>query len=190
MFRPLSSLASALLIPCLGAWALNACVLSQEDRVLNIPPLRNRPPRIMEELAVSPDPRKKVLAPSDGCPPLEFSFYAEDPDIKDTLTVRWYVDYPAAGSIDPDLRLAPNDNTIRDQAKLTIDLSSPLNIPASYLQQPGTHIVEALLFDFALGAQRRPLPFDPATDGGIPNPSYVVSYAWVVEVCPTCACPR
>ena len=186
MFRLLSSLASALLIPCLGAWALNACVLSQEDRVLNIPPLRNRPPRIMEELPLFPVDR--VIRPV-GCPPLDFSFFAEDPDVNDTLTVRWYVDYPAAGSIDPDLRLTPNGNTIRDQARQTINLSSPLNIPASYLQQPGTHVVEALLFDFALGAQRRPLPIDPATDGGIPNPSYVVSYAWVVEVCPTCTCP-
>jgi hypothetical protein len=145
----------------------------------------------MEEQPISPDPRKKIIAAGDGCQLLEFSFFAEDPDVNDTLTVRWYVDYPAAGSIDPDLRLAPNPNgsTIRDQARLTVDLSRPLNIPASYLQQPGTHIVEALLFDNALGAQRRPLPFDAGIDGGIPNPSYVVSYAWVVEVCPTCACP-
>jgi hypothetical protein len=147
----------------------------------------------MEELPISPDPRKMALTPGSGCPTLDFSFFAEDPDVNDTLTVRWYVDYPVAGSIDPDLRLTPNPNgnTIRDQARLTIDLSSPgLSVPASYLQQPGTHLVEALLFDNALGAQRRPLPFDPGTDGGIPNPSYVVSYAWVVEVCPTCACPR
>ncbi len=192
MFRPLSSLASALLIPCLGAWALDACVLSQEDRVLNIPPLRNRPPRIMEEFSVTPVRVTSIERPSDCLIPLDFSFFAEDPDINDTLTVRWYVDYPAAGPYDPDLRLTPNPNgsTIREQAKLTIDLQGALRVPASYLQQPGTHVVEALLFDNALGDGRRPLPFDPGTDGGIPNPSYVVSYAWVVKVCDTCGCPR
>ncbi len=190
MFRPLSSLASALLIPCLGAGALSSCVLPQEDRVLNIPLLRNRPPRVMEELTVTPD-RVRVIGPGEGCPNLEFSFSAEDPDIDDTLTVRWYVDYPAANFIDPEQRLRNNGNAIRDdKGSLVVTLASPgLRVPASYLQQPGTHVVEALLFDFALGEQRRPVPIDPATDGGIPNPSYVVSYAWVVEVCPTCACP-
>jgi hypothetical protein len=142
----------------------------------------------MEELQISPDARKIVIAPGGGCPRLDFSFFAEDPDVTDTLTVRWYVDYPVAGSIDPDLRLPPNGKTIRDQATLTIDLGRQLNIPAGYLQQSGTHVVEALLFDYALGAQRRPLPIDPGTDGGIPNPSYVVSYAWVVE-CQACVCP-
>jgi len=189
MFRPLSSLASALLILGLGACALDGCVLPQEDRVLNIPLLRNRPPRIMEELAVLPSPRKITILPGEACPKLEFSFFAEDPDINDTLTVRWYVDYPAAGPYDPDLRLTPNGNTIRDQAKLTIDLCSTLPVPASYLQLTGTHVVEALLFDFALGDLRRPVPIDPGTDGGIPNPSYVVSYAWVVELRSTCTCP-
>lgn len=142
----------------------------------------------MEELPVLPSPRKITIRPSDGCPTLEFSFFAEDPDIDDTLTVRWYVDYPLAGPYDPDLRLPRNGNTIRDQAKLTIDLSSTLRVPASYLQQEGAHVVEALLFDNALGELRRPVPFDAGTDGGIPNPSYVTSYAWVVE-CQTCRCP-
>jgi hypothetical protein len=190
MFRSLSSLASALLIPCLGAGALNGCVLSQEDRVLNIPPLRNRPPRIMEEFTVTPD-RVKMIIPSE-CPSIDFSFFAEDPDINDTLTVRWYVDYPASSAIVSELRLTPNPNgnTVRDQAKLTIDLSNrTLPVPASNLQQQGTHVVEALLFDFALSPQRKPYPITPATDGGIENPSYVVSYAWVVEASHNCPLP-
>jgi len=145
----------------------------------------------MEELGVLPSNRKTTILPSEGCPTLHFSFSAEDPDINDTLTVRWYVDYPASSAIEPEQRLAINGQAIRDdKGSLDVDLSNhALAIPASFLQQPGTHVVEALLFDFALGELRRPVPFDPATDGGIPNPSYVVSYAWVVEASHACPLP-
>ena len=143
----------------------------------------------MEEQPISPPTRVITIAPGE-CPQLDFSFSAEDPDINDTLTVRLYVDYPASSTVASELRLTPNGNTVRDQVRLTIDLSNPsLPVPARNLQQPGTHVVEALLFDFVLNPERKPYPITPAGDGGIENPSYVVSYAWVVEASHACPLP-
>jgi len=190
MFHPRSWLASSLLLLSLGPCALSACFLSQEDQILNIPPQRNRPPRIMEELGVQPNGltgnRRKVTSQSD-CEILQFDFQPEDPDIADTLKVAWYVDYPLSTFPALEQGLTPTGQTIRERTAFSVDLTSALQLPASFLQQPGTHVVEALLYDWFLDARRQPIPIDPALDGGIPNPSYVVSYAWVVEV--THACP-
>jgi len=185
------TLASALLLLAVGPCTLGACVLPQEDQVLNFPPLRNRPPRIMEELGVIPEPRLIVV--DTDCPRLEFSFRAEDPDIQDTLRVRWYIDYTVFPSFiqDKEQELRPNGNPIRsEQGSYIVDLTSQsLPVPESYLQVIGTHVVEAILFDGSLfGTQRRPQPRTPAVDGGIENPSYAVSYAWVVET--TRSCPQ
>ncbi len=186
MFWPRWSLASTLLLLCWGACALSACLLSQEDRVLNIPPQRNRPPRIMEELPIMPSNRVTVT-PQNECPTLEFGFNSEDPDTGDTLRVSWYIDY----SLTPrsavfEQVLTPTGQTIRERSTFSVDLTSALSGPASFLQVQGTHVVEALLYDWFLDGQRRPIPIDPALDGGIPNLSYVVSYAWVVEVVRSC----
>ncbi len=183
------TLASRLLFLMFGACTLSACLLPQEDRVLNFPPLRNRPPRIMEELGVLPDPR--VIAIGTGCPRLDFRFRAEDPDVDDTLFVRWYVDYTVLPFFIPDQeqRLAPSGRPIRnEQGSYSVDLASPsLRAPENLLQVPGTHVVEAILFDGTLfGLQRRPQPRSPAVDGGVENPSYAVSYAWVVQTPTRC----
>ncbi len=186
MFSGSRTLASTLLLLVAGACALSACLLPQEDRVLNFPPLRNRPPRIMEELELTP--KNRVIHVDDCFVRLEFSFRAEDPDIDDVLFVRWYVDYPVdEGFVDPEQAISPSGTAIRNEsAKLSIDLGGPLSFPAFRLKQEGTHVVEAILFDGRLGAGRQPQPKSPATDGGVENPSYMVSYAWVVEVTRTC----
>jgi hypothetical protein len=196
MFQPRSSLASSLLLLSLGACALSACFLSQEDQILNIPPQRNRPPRIMEEQQpITPDSlaqgRIKRIAAVTDCQKLEFTFLAEDPDIDDRLMVRWYLDYPESPVIIEEQVLSTSGKPIRDDAAyLAIDLSTPtLPAPLNRLYDQGTHVIEALLFDGALGPTRKPIPIAPATDGGVENPSYVVSYAWVVEVSQTCPPP-
>src|SRR5712664_607010 len=186
MFRPRWSLASTLLLVLVGACSLSACLLSQEDRVLDIPPPRNRPPRIMEELPITPENRVTVI-PQGECPTLQFSFKAEDPEVGDTLFVNWYIDY-SLGTGDAQVQmLSPTGQTVRFlNNPFSLNLRGTLDTPFRYLQQPGTHVVEALLFDGFLDARRQPLPITPATDGGIENPSYVVSYAWVVEVLSAC----
>ena len=190
MFHPRSSLASSLLLLSLGACALSACFLSQEDQILNNPPQRNRPPRIMEEQPIMQDSLalgRKITIDTD-CPTLEFRFKAEDPDVDQPLRVLWYIDYPLFTGNALEQVLNSNGQTVRsDEGSFSVDLTNPsLGFPARSLQQIGTHVVEALLFDGVLDAQRKPLPLDPALDGGIPNPSYVVSYGWVVETLRTC----
>ena len=184
-------LASTLLPLLWAASALSGCLLSQEDRVLDFPLQRNRPPRIMEELTtLTPASRLTVV---DDCRVLTFGFSAEDPDInQDPLTVRWYVDYPRVPSFaeDNEQFLAPSGRSQRDDpGLLTVNLESPaLRPPLNQLQLPGMHIVEALLFDFHVGPDRKPLPISGA-DGGILNPSYAVTYAWVVDMNRTCPVP-
>ncbi len=159
---------------------------------MNIPPQRNRPPRIMEEQPIFPKDSLalgRVITVDTDCPTLQFGFKAEDPDVDQTLRVAWYIDYPSyTGPASLEQALSPNGQAIRsDEGSFSVNLGNPtLALPAHLLQVSGTHVVEALLFDGVLDAQRRPLPLDPALDGGIPNLSYVVSYAWVVEVSRSC----
>lgn len=185
-------LASTLLLGLAGACALGACLLPQEDRQLNFPPLRNRPPRIVEQ-TVAPQNRVIEVPVDQPCPSLEFRFLAEDPDVDQALTVRWYIDYHVfpASIEDAEQTIPANGKPIRDEpADLTVNLNSgSLNQPRNFLQNPGMHVVEAILFDGRLGAGRLPLPIAPATDGGVENPSYAVSYAWVVSAMRSCPFP-
>ena len=182
-------LASTLLALSCATYVLSGCLLSQEDRVLDFPAQRNRPPRIMEELTITPNRFTQVQL-SDPCPELKFEFNAEDPDVDQVLTVRWYVDYPR-GLYPVEQALSPNANgkpQRDDRGSLTVNLASRLDFPLTLLQSPGPHVLEAVLYDFHLGPDRIPLPISGA-DGGILNPSYVVSYAWVVDMGRTCPPP-
>jgi len=186
------TLASTLLLLIGGPCTLGACVLPQEDRVLNFPPLRNRPPRIMEELNVKPDNRViEIPVNVDPCPRLEFGFFAEDPDVDDTLNVRWFIDYHVLQNLGvAEQTLSPSGKPVRDDTgSYTVDLAGALTEPEARLQLVGTHVVEAILFDGRLGPQRKPLPRTPAIDGGVENPSYAVSYAWVVQTMRSCPLP-
>jgi len=148
----------------------------------------------MEELNVTPANRV-IEIPADAtvdCPRLEFGFFAEDPDVDDVLTVKWYVDYHViqAAVDNAEQRLTANGKPVRnDTASYTVDLKGLLTLPESQLQQIGPHVVEAILFDGTLGPQRKPLPRTPAIDGGVENPSYAVSYAWVVQTMRSCPLP-
>lgn len=190
MFATPARLASTLLALGCVICALSGCLLPQEDRVLNFPTQRNRPPRIMEELPTLV-PADRLITVEAGCSKLEFAFNAEDPDVNDPLTVRWYVDYPRVPFFVPDREqvLAVSGRPQRDEkASLTVDLASGLELPLSQLQLPGVHIVEAVLFDYHLGPDRKPIAISPP-DAEILNPSYATSYAWVVNVSRTCPGP-
>src|SRR5262249_34886366 len=145
-------LASTLLALYWAASALSGCLLSQEDRVLDFPAQRNRPPRIMEELPIDGNRLTVVQQSSDPCPTLVFGFSAEDPDLDQDLFVRWYVDYPRVPGSAEDreqILLANHSRAQRDaQGRLTVDLSAALTSPLNQLQLFGTHIVEAVLFDY------------------------------------------
>lgn len=143
----------------------------------------------MEELDVTPANRVTEIVEAPDCRRLEFRFFAEDPDVEDPLNVRWYIDYHVLqGSLGvAEQTLSPSGKPVRDDTgSYALDLASALTEPEARLQQVGTHVVEAILFDGRLGAQRKPLPRTPAIDGGIENPSYAVSYAWVIETMRQC----
>ncbi len=186
MFGHPARLASTLLPLCWVACALSGCLLSQEDRVLNVPPQRNRPPRIIEE-RMNPLARFRQVP---DCNPLNLQIWAEDPDVNDTLKVRWYIDYQrTAPSFVGDEQIidASGQPERPDKIELTVDLSTRLGPPADQLQRAGTHIVEAVVFDNRIVSPLRiPVPFTPADAGVVENPSYAASYAFVVETLRNC----
>lgn len=139
--------------------AMPACVLppAQNDTILASPPLiYNRPPHIIEQL-VSP-PRYVQLTPGGGIGSTPFSVQVEDPDLCDSITVVWYLDYnpalhtPPIYTPDPvNQPFAPNANTnpIRDLSSTDL---GPTSTPAfsNSAQNPlsvGPHVLEAFVAD-------------------------------------------
>jgi hypothetical protein len=157
----------------------------------------------MEELTPTPSPRVITVDGTLGtnCPTIEFQFTAEDPDLLDTLFVRFYVDYPlfpekglSLAAFAPDLpdgiKLLPTGKSIRQPVSFKVNVGNPANrVPLSRLNIPGTHLVEALVYDGTLGLDRLGLPLSQSTDGGPTDNSYVATYPWVVEVVNPCPPP-
>jgi hypothetical protein len=194
MVRPLVSMAKGLLqlrqlrggVAVLGL-GLSGCLLPPAVEVPALPDARNRPPRI-EERNVTPG-RIIHLSPLDGCSQV-FSLRVSDPDVKDVIRVRWFVDFdpePDPRKPEPrfrESRLPPSDQELRDvSAQLTLRTDTP----ASEISIPGVHLVEAYVSDGEMQLVLendvlvvKPLPRDIFPDGGVADPNYVVSYAWFV----------
>ena len=162
-----------------AAVILPACLLAQEDHIIQpLPPLMNQPPRILENL-LQPSSRFVTVRNGTDCPNLTFLAPVSDPDITDTLIYNFYVD--------PDLFPA-----FVKQATITNNGQAERSDPATYevsfatpgpLQQPGDHLVEVLVSDGAL-VNRDPQPRKVILlDGGTAlDPTYAVTYAWTVTV--------
>jgi len=160
-----------------GAVLLPACLLPQEDHIIQeLPPPLNQPPRILEDL-LQPASRFVTVKNGSDCPNLTFLAPVSDPDVLDTLIYNFYVD--------PDLFPA-----FVKQATIPINGQADRSEPATYevsfatpgpLQQPGDHVVEVLVSDGAL-VNRDPQPRKVTLlDGGTAlDPSYAVTYAWTV----------
>jgi hypothetical protein len=170
-----------------SALVLPACLLPQEDHVIQpLPPPLNQPPRILENL-LQPASRFFTVRNGGDCPNLIFLAPVSDPDIDDTLIYNFYVD--------PDLFPGfVKQATIPRSGRA--DRSTPASFEVSFatpgpLQQPGDHVVEVLVSDGAL-VNREPQP-KPVTllDGGTGlNPTFAVTYAWTVTaVAGPCAAP-
>ena len=174
---------AARLTPALlaAALALPGCLISQEDHIIQpLPPAMNQPPFIRED-KLQPPSRFVTVRNGVDCPNLTFLAPVSDPDVGDTIIYNFYVD--------PDV----NPNFVK-QATLSNnglpDRSDPATYEVSFaaptpLQQPGDHVVEVLVSDGAL-VNRDPQP-RPVTllDGGTAlDPTYAVTYAWIVTVVP------
>jgi hypothetical protein len=168
-----------------AAVVLPACLLPQEDHIIQpLPPLMNQPPRILENL-LQPSSRFVTVRNGTDCPNLTFLAPVSDPDITDTLIYNFYVD--------PDLFPAfVKQATINNNGQA--DRSDPATYEVSFatpgpLQQPGDHVVEVLVSDGAL-VNRDPQPRKVILlDGGTGlDVTYAVTYAWTVTVVQG-ACP-
>ena len=161
-----------------GVLASSSCLLPQETQILQPIPPTNRPPRIVEDQV---SPSRVVHTPNGPDCKLHFSLYAADPDLQDTLYVRWY----AYMNFQPDLAPLPNDQVIPADNPATSEIrntSAVLDIDFAAenpLRQEGTYAVEALVADGPL-VNRLPQPL--IAPDGTPITTYVVSYAWAVEV--------
>ncbi len=114
----------------------SGCLIPQESRILEpVPAVRNRPPRILEELVTPP---RVIRTPNGPNCRLDFEYKVEDPDVEDTLTTRWYI----YTNFDPNLpayregQIPPDGKTVRDRsATLSIDFAAaenPLRLEGVY----------------------------------------------------------
>ena len=160
-----------------AAVMLPACLLSQEDHIIQpLPPAANQPPRILENL-LQPSNRFVTVRNGSDCPNLTFLAPVSDPDLGDTLIYNFYVDPDLFPAFVKQATIANNGQADRaDPATYEVSFATP-----GPLQQPGEHVVEVLVSDGAL-VNRDPQPRKiTLLDGGTGlQPTYAVTYAWTV----------
>jgi hypothetical protein len=160
-----------------AAVLLPACLLPQEDHLIQpLPPLMNQPPRILEHL-LQPASRFVTVRNGSDCPNLTFLAPVSDPDVSDTLIYNFYVDPDLFPAFVKQATINNNGMAVRsDPATYEVSFATP-----GPLQQPGDHVVEVLVSDGAL-VNREPQPRKVTLlDGGTAlDPSYAVTYAWTV----------
>ncbi len=162
-----------------AALVLPACLVSQEDHIIQpLPAPKNQPPRIVESL-LQPASRFVTVRNGSDCPNLIFLVPVSDPDVDDTLIYNFYVDPDLFPAFVKQATITNNDQVDRsDPASYEVSFATP-----GPLQQPGDHVVEVLVADGAL-VNRDPQPKKvPLLDGGTGlDPTYAVTYAWTVTV--------
>jgi hypothetical protein len=144
----------------------------------NLPDLRNRPPRILEE-TVDPPERKQTL--SVGSCLVQFRATIEDPDASDEIYVHWFVNNVLKKS--ELIRADPERKTLRDTpASYALDSTNPGN------PLEAENVVELVVADGVLLIPQRVLqPRSQLPDGGAGQVSYADSYSWFL-VHPAGAC--
>ncbi len=161
------------------AAALGACLLPQDDNILeDIPTAANQPPGILEA-DVQPPTRSFTVDGGANCPDLTFSAPVEDADLSDLLYYDYYVDSTADTGLVAQGTIPPSGSAFRTEAATyTVHFATPG--PA---QAPGTHWVEVLVADGPL-VNGVPVPISvPLPDGGTTlQTTYAVSYVWLMTV--------
>ena len=171
--------ASLVAAAALCALFFGACLLPQEDTLLeDIPPPVNQPPAILEN-AVQPSARILTVDGGSGCPNLVFSAPVEDPDVRDILYFDYYVDSSADNGQVAQGTVPPSGTALRTEAATyTVNFAE-----AGPVQTPGTHLVEVLVADGPL-VNGMPVPRAVTLpDGGTRiDATFAVSYVWLVTV--------
>lgn len=189
MKSPLRPLANGLLIPRLkwlglgAVWALSGCLIPQDESYLSeLPVPGNHPPRIVENQVQPSDRIIRGYGLEKFCQ-LEFSIPVEDPDVGDTLSVHWFVDYDPSQprGADSVVRIEPNGEVLRGQfAYFRPPVFGSADI--SRLNVPGDHVVEVVVTDTGL-VGRDPLPRTVSLPDGTTreDAGYTATYAWFVH---------
>jgi hypothetical protein len=163
------------------ATLLSGCLVPQEDHILgDLPPRKNQPPQILENL-LTPIDRFVTVQNGSNCPLLVFKAPVSDPDVDDRLIYNFYVD----ANLNPGfVKQATLPNGGKPERPDPAEYDVSFQVPGP-LQQPGEHVVEVLVADGPL-VNRDPQPrVVTLLDGGTAlDPSYAVTYAWVVTVNP------
>lgn len=186
---------SAAVVALVAGLSMTACLPPWEVPMIPEEPfVLNRPPRIIG----TPEPKAVFteIGNAPGCR-LDFRVAVADPDIDDTIRVRYYVDYEKDPSTGVELEYV-YDNTGTEQRQpadrpytaLLDQVVNPLHAPTP---EDAPHVVEAVVFDGALNNAREPLgkevPAGVAPDAGFINPSYVVIHRWLVRTVEGQTCP-
>lgn len=160
-----------------AAVVLPACLVSQEDHIIQpLPPAANQPPRILEDV-LQPASRFVTVHNGSDCPNLIFSAPVSDPDVADTLIYNFYVDPDLFPPFVKQATITNNGQANRaDPAIYEVSFATP-----GPLQQPGEHVVEVLVSDGALvGRDPQPRPIILLDGGTGLEPTYAVTFAWTV----------
>lgn len=157
----------------------SGCLVPQEDGVLPQPIFRNHTPYFVNTSPAS------AYIETDNCDGtrLEFRVTVADPEVDDRVTVRYYVDFPQVNQGPEYEDVLPNSQT--ETRQRTVDYTPLVNQLGSVLEEPGEHVVEAVVFDGTLSPDRVPLPLEVYPDAGV-NPSFAAITRWVVF---TVECP-
>lgn len=170
--------------------AMNRCVLPHDYQLL--PEMANREPRI---LGINPAQIGHTINVGPGCGTEDwmsevFEAYVKDPDLKDEIRNRWFVDPNPQHSTESD-----DGSQLRESSKPERDtpVKSPPNLVNNTdLKLPGRHVLELVIADAEFdGASISTLPKRTVAlpDGGVvQDVGYTDSVIWlidsVLEPCP------
>ncbi len=151
------------------------CLVPQDDTPLNPPVFRNYAPYFVNSSPAS------AYIRTDNCvgTSLEFRVNVADPDLDDSVRVRYYVDFPEPNQLvgEKEEQLSNTGSEVRPE---TVVYAPIVFSAGSALSAARIHTVEAVVFDGTLSPTRTPEPRSVTTDGGV-NPSYLAIVRWVVE---------
>jgi hypothetical protein len=181
-------LASGLL--CLGLTLSAGCVLGQVDD-MELPPLKNRRVRIIDEQAIvmqsaTREFRWGTRPNSKGLEcKLEFQAPVEDPDLDDQLIARWYVDYEQNGRGPVEETFLENNGTPERLAKFEVNTDAPGNP----FFEPGRRVLTLLVTDARTAKPGEPPRPDPVPGYDAGNPRYSDTLDWVINIDDGCCVP-
>ncbi|MGQ0507203.1 MAG: hypothetical protein ACT4TC_17990 [Myxococcaceae bacterium] len=179
---------------------MSSCLFPQDDRILDpLPPTLNRRPSIDYD-SISPSLDFNQMRTGANCAPYKFSISVRDPDLKDNLSVRIYVDYDpslvdyndAGVAISERYYVKPKDYgpSPTERREPPWELTFQPSRTNDALNELGRHVIQVAVADGIIlpGRQvEQPTEADGGRvrleDGGLGDPRYIdLSLRWTVDV--------